>query len=124
VADPGAAALQPSAVLITNFWNWVGALLQPLLNFLESKKVLGTITKRKPQLPQLPTPQPASSTQECDTLLQHLQGAKQEWVHTSTAERAHILLQCIATLLPMASEIAQAGAAAKGQYEAGYGEEM
>jgi acyl-CoA reductase-like NAD-dependent aldehyde dehydrogenase len=115
---------QTSALLISNFWNWVGVLLQPLLNFLESKKVLGTIQKRTPQLPQPVTPQPASSTQECDTLLQQLQGAKKEWVHTNTAERAHLLQQCIAALLPLAPEIAQAGAAAKGQYEAGYGEEM
>lgn len=77
-----------------------------------------------PRLPRPPAPQPETPPDQIEAMLARLDKSKYDWVRLGTAERAELLRRCLKGALELAREVAGAGAAAKGSYESGLGDEL
>ncbi|KAL4444976.1 hypothetical protein ABPG77_004026 [Micractinium sp. CCAP 211/92] len=102
----------------------LGTAQQPLLGVAQGL-LKGWRPQPSPvQLPQGFTPQPPTSEAQLDSILAALQAKSGEWAATPPAGRAALLRACLPTTLAVAPEAAAAGAAAKGSYGQGIGEEL
>lgn len=120
------AVRQPSRVLSaqTGFWNALGVSLQPLLKLADDTALLGRAPIPAPVLPTPHEPHPPTPTDRVDDILKGLDARKQDWVNTSTRQRARLLQAVLQNVMQLAPKFAKAGARYKGAYEAGDGEEM
>lgn len=110
--------------LKTKVWNAVGAGLQPLLKLADDTALLGRVPVPPTTLPVPHEPHEATSTAKIDEVLKGLDAHKQQWVSTSTKQRAELLKQVLENVVQLGPKLAHAGGRHKGSYESGDGEEM
>lgn len=110
--------------MAASFWHVVGASLQPILRIVDKAKITGKVKPRRAVLPVAPKPVEASSFEEIDAHLHHLESQKDQWVQLDTQHRAQLLTECLKNTMALAEQFAKAGTAAKGSYEGGLGDDM
>jgi hypothetical protein len=103
----------------------VGVGLQPILRTLNAMIPRVARTRPRPaRLPRPPPPQPETSPAELEAIVARVDASKAQWTRVPARERGRLLKACTDNFIRMAREFAEAGAAAKGAYEGGLGDEM